>query len=155
LGNLTVAKEKKGANKLIRMTTEKVSARMKKIKRHDTRLEREMEKILRRMKIKYNKQPNIKGCPDFQIRETNVLIFCDSSFWHGRRKDEVSGKAFRRNTDFWVKKLNDTKKRDIRNNNYLRRNGWSVYRFWDTDVSKKPDKVETKLIMAIKGAKKT
>ena len=123
----------------------KVSERMKKIKSRSTNLEKRMEQFLRTLHLKYIRQPKVDGHPDFRIRNTNVLIFCDSSFWHGRREKEVSGKAFKRNKRLWVEKLIYNRKRDQSNNRRLRLQGWSVQRFWDTDILKNPDKVKNRL----------
>jgi len=125
--------------------SKEVSERMRKVKSRGTGLEKKMESIFKSLGIKYQKQPNLQGNPDFRICGTNVLVFCDSSFWHGRRKKEITGEAFKKNRAFWKKKLTDNRKRDIRNNRTLRKNGWSVQRFWDTDISKKPDKVKNRL----------
>jgi len=125
--------------------TKEVSERMKRVKSRGTALEKQMENILRSLHIRYNRQPDIRGNPDFRIKDTNVLLFCDSSFWHGRREKEVTGKAFRRNRALWVEKLTRNRLRDERNNRALRRAGWSVWRFWDTDILKKPEKVKNRL----------
>jgi DNA mismatch endonuclease (patch repair protein) len=130
-----------------------VSKRMKGIKSQGTGLEKEMEKIFRNLKIKYQRQPELRGKPDFGIQGTNVLIFCDSSFWHGKREKEVSGKAFKRNRALWVEKLTKNKKRDERNNRTLRRAGWSVWRFWDSDILRHPDKVKKRLRRAMNASK--
>lgn len=122
-----------------------MSERMKKVKSTDTNLEKTMEKTLRSLHIKYEKQPDLEGCPDFRIKGTNILIFCDSSFWHGKREKEITGEAFKKNREFWKKKLIENRKRDTQNNRALRRSGWSVQRFWDTDILKKPDKVINRL----------
>jgi len=128
---------------------------MKKVKRCNTGLESSMEKLLVSLKIKYEKQPRIKGHPDFRIKGKNILIFCDSSFWHGRRPREISGLAFKRNRLFWVKKLTENKSRDLRTNRFLRRSGWSVHRFLDTDIMKNKQKVERRLkrILSPNGAR--
>jgi len=128
--------------------TKDVSDRMKKVRRRGTNIEAEMKNILDELKLKYDEQPKIKsirGTPDFGIKGTKVLIFCDSSFWHGRRKKELSGDAFNRNKAFWTKKLNKNRERDRRYSRILRKEGWSVYRFWDTDILLKPDRVRNKL----------
>ncbi len=125
--------------------SEKVSERMRKVKSRDTKLEKEMEKILGGLDVRYEKQPDIEGHPDFRMEGTSVLIFCDSSFWHGRREKEVSGEAFKKNRELWKAKLSETRKRDARTNRNLRRAGWRVLRFWDTDIQKKPEKVREKL----------
>jgi len=125
--------------------SKKVSERMRRVKSSDTSLENAMKEILRSRRIKYEKQPDLEGHPDFRIEGTNVLIFCDSSFWHGRRKAETTGEAFKKNREFWTEKLIENRKRDQRNNRALRKSGWSVQRFWDTDILKKPDKVINRL----------
>ena len=118
---------------------------MKRVKSIGTRLEQAMESLLKERKVKYEKQPNLRGKPDFRIKKSNVLIFCDSSFWHGKREKEITGEAFKKNREFWKKKLIENRKRDTQNNRALRRSGWSVQRFWDTDILKKPDKVINRL----------
>lgn len=125
--------------------SKEISERMKKVKSVGTSLEKRMESILRSLGITYQKQPNLQGHPDFRISGTNVLIFCDSSFWHGRREKEITGNAFKKNREFWREKLTENRKRDNRNNRALRKSGWSVWRFWDTDILKKPDKVINRL----------
>ena len=125
--------------------SKEVSERMKKVKSVGTSLEKRMESILRSLGIRYQKQPNLQGHPDFRISGTNVLIFCDSSFWHGRREKEITGNAFKKNREFWREKLTENRKRDNRNNRALRKSGWSVWRFWDTDILKRPDKVRNRL----------
>jgi DNA mismatch endonuclease (patch repair protein) len=126
-------------------TSLNASERMRKIKSKGTGLEKAMERILRGASIKFKRQPKLLGHPDFQIRDTNVLIFCDSSFWHGRRKNELDGSAFSANKHLWVEKLNATKKRDVCVSRALRRQGWSVQRFWDTDILHNPSKVRARL----------
>jgi DNA mismatch endonuclease (patch repair protein) len=125
--------------------SKEVSERMKRVKSSDTSLEKAMEELLKGLQISYEKQPDLLGHPDFRIKETNVLIFCDSSFWHGRRESEITGTAFKKNKEFWTKKLMENRKRDQRINRTLRKSGWSVQRFWDTDVLKRQDKVKNRL----------
>lgn len=121
------------------------SARMKKVKSKGTKLEITFLKILKTRGLRYESQPRILGHPDFRIRGTRVLIFCDSSFWHGRNKNELSGRAFKRNRDFWIQKLACNKARDNRISRSLRSLGWTVLRFWDTDIYKRPTIVKNRL----------
>jgi DNA (cytosine-5)-methyltransferase 1 len=125
--------------------TKEVSERMKKVKSKDTGLEKVMEAMLGQLGLEYEKHPKVYGKPDFRIKNKKILIFCDSSFWHGRRKKEVSGKAFKKNREFWTNKLIRNKRRDQKTNRTLRKEGWSVHRFWDSDILKKPDKVKNRL----------
>lgn len=126
-----------------------VSMRMKRVKSTNTKIEEFMENLLKEQKIKYDRQLNLLGRPDFKIKGTNVLIFCDSSFWHGRREKERNGKAFKKNREFWANKLTENRKRDAKINRILKKEGWNVLRFWDTDILKYPEKVKNKLSKVI------
>ena len=113
-------------------------------------MEQEMESLLKKLNVTYEKQPKLLGHPDFRIKKTKILIFCDSAFWHGKRKKELNGKAFSKNKEFWTQKLQYNKRRDASNNRNLRKQGWSVQRFWDADILKKQEKVLKKLKRSIK-----
>jgi DNA mismatch endonuclease (patch repair protein) len=104
-----------------------------------------MAKILTAMRLRYQSQPNIPGKPDFIVTGTRLLVFCDSSFWHGRNNHELTGKAFRKNRSFWIHKLVENRRRDFRVNRKLRATGWSVARVWDTDIIGNPEKVKSKI----------
>ena len=40
----------------------------------------------------------------------------------------------------------ETRKRDMRTNRILRKEGWHIVRFWDTDILNSPEKVIKKLL---------
>lgn len=128
-----------------------VSERMRKVKSKNTGLEQAMEKLLQELNIDFESQPKLRGRPDFRIKGTNILIFCDSSFWHGRREKDITGEAFKRNKEFWTKKIVENRKRDERTNRALRKEGWSVHRFWDDDILKRSDKVKKRLERVVGG----
>ena len=65
-----------------------------------------------------------------------VAVFCDSSFWHGRRWQQLK-KRLKSNRDYWIAKIERNKARDRRVNRSLRRKGWVVIRFWDVDIEQK------------------
>ena len=122
-----------------------VSMRMRSVKSRGTSLERKMEHILRDLRINYQRQPDILGHPDFRIKKSKILVFCDSSFWHGRRPEDVGGFSFRRNAVFWSNKLYENRRRDARITRALRGRGWLVLRFWDTDILRRSNVVENRL----------
>jgi len=126
---------------------------MKRVKGRGTRPEKIFASLLRKNRIKYQGQPKLFGKPDFRVKDTKVLIFCDSSFWHGRRRKEITGEAFRINRSFWREKLLYNKNKDKRVNRVLRRRGWIVVRFWDDEIFKHPDRVLKKLKKYVKTSK--
>ena len=133
--------------------TIKTSKRMRKVKSRGTKLEETFAKLLRKNGVKYQSQPKLFGNPDFRIKGTKILIFCDSSFWHGRRQNEISGKAFKRNTDFWKAKLLYNKNRDRGITRELVKRDWVVLRFWDDKILKHPDSVIKKIDCYVKTSK--
>jgi len=125
------------------------SSRMRKIRSRGTGLEKTMREILENLSVEYETQPNLVGHPDFRIKGGRVLIFCDSSFWHGRRKEDVSGLTFHRNKAFWSRKLAATRRRDRILTRRLIDDGWTVLRFWDSDILQRSDFVRNRLRRAI------
>lgn len=128
--------------------TRAVSDRMKRIKSAGTKLELIMRKLLRSAGIKFRFQPHVFGRPDFRIVGTKVLVFCDSSFWHGRcaRPNEFS-----RNRRLWREKFRNNIRRDRLVNRVLRRRGWVVLRFWDSEIMRSPEKVLGLIRRTIRG----
>jgi len=118
---------------------------MKKVESTGTKLEKMFTLLLRRNRIRYQSQPKLLGRPDFRIKKTKILIFCDSSFWHGRKQSELTGKAFKKNVAFWRKKLLYNKNRDRKITTELTNRGWIVLRFWDDQILKRPDFVIKKI----------
>ena len=57
-----------------------------------------------------------------------VAVFVDGAFWHGKL-----GKTPKTNPAFWRKKFRRNAARDEEANAALRRAGWIVIRYWDTD----------------------
>jgi DNA mismatch endonuclease (patch repair protein) len=122
---------------------------MRKVRSSGTGLERRMEDMLKANGMRYERQPALFGRPDFRIIGTIVLIFCDSSFWHGKRKREASGEAFKSNRALWTEKLARNRRRDVQVTRRLRAEGWSVLRFSDVDIIRRPRLVMSKLGRAI------
>ena len=118
---------------------------MKRIKSSGTKLEKNFSLLIHQAGLKYRSQPNLFGKPDFKIVNSKVIIFCDSSFWHGRRKNELNGNAFTRNKKLWIDKLQRNKKRAIGVNRKLKKDGWIVLRFWDNEIKKEPIDIINKL----------
>lgn len=93
------------------------------------------ECILRNHKIHgWRKHFTAFGNPDFALPKLKIAIFVDGAFWHGHPDQKMP----ENNSDFWFKKINQNKIRDRKVNRMLRSKGWSVIRFWDFDVKKRP-----------------
>jgi len=118
---------------------------MSRIKGKNTSIEIIMENLLLQNKWKYEKHPDLPGHPDFLLKQFNIIIFCDGDFWHGF--NYLSKKRLAKK--FWRDKIETNMKRDLRITRKLRNQKWSVLRFWEHDLNKKPEKCERKIIRSI------
>jgi DNA mismatch endonuclease Vsr len=143
---------RKKINNRFKSNSSFTSKRMKRVKSSDTKLEKAMEELLIEIGVPFVKQPELYGHPDFQLSEGHILIFCDSSFWHGRNPDDLSGKNFKTNKELWIDKLTKTKQRDKRINRELKSQGHKVLRFWDDEILRSPETCKKRLLKEIRNA---
>ena len=115
---------------------EKRSEVMSKIRSSGTKIEIRMKNALEETGIKFEYQPKIYGKPDFLI-PPNIVIFCDSSFWHGRNWQQLKKEL----TDgYWKEHIGNNRKRDRVVNSALKNAGYMVIRYWDEEINKNIDK---------------
>jgi DNA mismatch endonuclease (patch repair protein) len=112
-------------------TREKRSEIMSKIRSTGTQIELAMKKALEDAGINYQYQPKLYGKPDFLVHP-RIAVFCDSSFWHGRRWSTLKRKL---PAEYWRDHIKRNRKRDITVNRRLKREGFVVLRFWDTEIN--------------------
>lgn len=93
-----------------------------------------------RYRVNYKKLP---GKPDIVFTKYHVAIFCDGDFWHGHNwavrgmkslEEELAGYS-----DFWKNKILHNIERDQTINEMLSSSGWTVIRFWESDIRKDID----------------
>jgi DNA mismatch endonuclease (patch repair protein) len=65
---------------------------------------------------------------DIVFRSARVAVFVDGCFWHGC---PFHGTASKANADFWRKKIQANRARDLDTNRRLRSAGWIVVRVWE------------------------
>ncbi len=115
-------------------TTKERSKLMGKIKSTDTKPEQKLRKFLWGLGLRYRK--NVKkmpGTPDVVLSKYKLLIFIDGEFWHGYNWPEKKDKI-KSNRDFWIPKIERNMQRDSSNNEYYRKIGWEVMRFWEHEI---------------------
>ncbi len=121
---------KKQAKKMSR------SENMRRIKSKDTSIEIILRKELWKRGLRYRKNvKDIFGKPDIVFKGKKLAVFADSEFWHG--KQLLEGKYIpKTNTEFWVNKITRNIERDKEVNEKLQNDGWTILRFWETDIRK-------------------
>lgn len=107
---------------------------MKSIKSKDTKIEVLLRKALWHKGIRYRKNIKVLDChPDIVITKYKIAIFCDGDFWHGKTFERYDVTT---NASYWREKIKRNVERDLENTIELRDNGWTVLRFWETDIKK-------------------
>lgn len=122
------------------LTKEQRYKNMSANKGKDTKIELVLGKLLWNAGVRYRKNDKtVFGKPDFVIRKLKIAIFCDGEFWHGRNWEERKN-DHKSNCDFWHSKIERNIKRDKEVNEQLKLQGWTVLRFWETEITKESDK---------------
>lgn len=119
----------------MKKTTSKI---MKKIKSTNTSIEVKLRKALWNKGYRYRKNYKVlPGTPDIAMTKYKIAIFCDSEFFHGKDWDRLKIRLQNgKNPDFWLKKIERNRKRDIKNDKELFSLGWTVIHFWGQDIIK-------------------
>ena len=92
----------------------------------------------------------LPGKPDIVFTRAKIAIFCDGDYWHGHNwalrgipslEDELAGYS-----EYWQKKIKNNIVRDKENTAKLEEDGWTVLRFWESDIKKDLDKCVNKIV---------
>ena len=93
---------------------------------------------------------SLAGKPDIVFSKYKIVVFCDGDFWHGREWESLSAKLERgTNSRYWLDKVRSNRERDDRNTSLLAQAGWTVLRFWESDILRSPETVADQIARAI------
>lgn len=119
-----------------RLTKEQRTKNMRAVKSTGSKIETTLIKALWGRYYRFAKNDrSVFGKPDIVFKKIKVAVFIDSEFWHGKnwKTKKLEHKS---NLDFWYKKIERNIERDKEVNKFLKRNGWTVLRFWDKLIEK-------------------
>jgi len=122
-----------------------ISIRMRAVKSKWTKPEITLHNFLKTNRIKHKMHPKILANPDILVKDKNLLIFYNSCFWH---KCNKCCKDLSKLTPYWKKRLLTNYKRDKRNYDKLKKEGWNVLVLWGHDMKKRNH--ELKILEAIR-----
>lgn len=81
----------------------------------------------------------LPGRPDLVFPKAKLAIFCDGDFWHGREWETRRAKLERgSNPGYWIAKIERNRERDHQNDEALHHLGFTVLRFWESDLKLDP-----------------
>ena len=114
---------------------------MQHIKNKDTKIEVILRKALWKKGYRYRKNyKEIPGKPDIALTKYKIAIFCDGEFFHGKDWEILKPRLEKsNNSQFWINKIHRNRERDEEINKQLLFMGWTVIRFWGTDIQKNLD----------------
>ncbi|MBE5858712.1 MAG: DNA mismatch endonuclease Vsr [Butyrivibrio sp.] len=132
-----------------KLTPEKRSWNMSRIKGKDTKIEVEVRKYLFSKGYRFRKNDKrYPGKPDIVLPKYHVAIFVHGCFWHRHEgcKDATTPKT---KTEFWLEKFDKNVKNDQIKQEKLRELGWKVIVIWECELKRNfqetMDKVEKEL----------
>ena len=124
-----------------KFSKEKRSEIMRRVKQKDTSIEIQLRKALWNRGYRYRKNyKDLPGKPDIVLTKYKIAIFCDSEFFHGKDWEVLRPQLERGSrSEYWINKIDRTRKRDNEINKKLLFLGWTVIRFWGKDIMKNTD----------------
>lgn len=129
-------------------TQQKRSYNMSRIKCKNTKPELVIRKLLSSNGIRgYRLNYKLTGKPDIVFTKYKLAIFIDGCFWHKCPKCFISPD---KNKIFWKKKINGNVQRDNDVNKILKKEGWTVLRFWEHLLKKGSNLVYKRIITEFK-----
>lgn len=121
--------------------SEKRSKIMSSIRNKNTKPELLLRKALYhrgfRYRINYRKLP---GKPDIVFIRKKIVVFCDGDFWHGNNWEKTRD-SIKTNRNYWIPKIEQNIKHDQKINQKLKEEGWTVLRFWESEIIHETDRV--------------
>lgn len=121
------------------VSKKKRSEIMSAVRSKDTKMEIAFRKAIWRKGLRYSKNSSkYFGKPDIVLKKYKTAIFLDSCFWHGCKKHCRIPTARKK---YWTEKIERNKQRDKAVNHYYKKIGWKVFRIWEHDIKRNPEKI--------------
>ncbi|WP_149273907.1 very short patch repair endonuclease [Pareuzebyella sediminis] len=135
-------------------TTPERSKIMSKIRGKNTQPELTFRKALYaagyRYRIDYKK---LVGKPDIALNKYKTVIFIDGEYWHGHNWKERKPKV-KTNREFWIAKIERNMQRDTEVNSALEGLGYTVFRFWESEIKRELDRCLSEVVSHLEIVKK-
>lgn len=117
-----------------RLTKERRSWNMSRIRGKDTTPERRVRSMLHGMGYRFRlHRKELPGKPDIVFVSRRVALFVHGCFWH-RHRGCKNCTTPTNNREFWTEKLEGNAARDKTNRQALRKLGWSSFVIWECET---------------------
>lgn len=117
-----------------RISPERRSENMRRIRSRNTSPELAVRSALRRLGIGYRvNSASLPGKPDISMTGRKTAIFVHGCFWHQHKGCSFTYTPAS-NTGYWLPKLAATKQRDRKTCRKLQAAGWHVVTIWECET---------------------
>ncbi len=115
------------------------SRRMSLIRSKGSAPELKLRKLIHGMGFRYRLHVRgLPGKPDLVFPSRKAIIFMHGCFWHRHESCRLA-RWPKSKLDFWKPKLEENRKRDLRNQKELEKLGWRVLVVWECELSNLED----------------
>ena len=77
----------------------------------------------------------LPGAPDIVLPKYKTLVFIHGCFWHGHNNPKCKARLPKSRLEYWSKKINGNRERDIIVQRNLQTDGWHVIIVWECELS--------------------
>ena len=117
-----------------RLTKEKRSWNMSRIRSRNTGPELLVRSLLRRLRLRFRTHwPSLPGRPDFVLPEARIAIFVHGCFWHRHKRCRFAYTP-RSKVAFWQEKFRVNQARDKKVMVDLRKSPWRPLVIWECQL---------------------
>jgi DNA mismatch endonuclease (patch repair protein) len=104
---------------------------MSRIRDRNTRPEVRVRRALHALGFRFRiHRRDLPGSPDVVLPRWKTVVLVHGCFWHGCRKCDRGTRVPKTNTEFWLAKVAENRRRDRRVRRLLRVAGWRVVVVW-------------------------
>lgn len=134
-----------------KLTSQRRSWNMSRIRSADTKPEILLRSVLHRMGFRFRvHRQGLPGRPDIVLPKYRTVIFVHGCFWH-QHPGCIEAVRPKTNMKYWTAKLDGNIKRDRKNFLALRKEGWNVFRFWECEIEKDPIRIAMQIAKELRG----
>ncbi|MBX4997461.1 DNA mismatch endonuclease Vsr [Rhizobium lentis] len=116
--------------------TPTVRRRMQRTRGRDNPFEVLIRSQLYAKGIRYRAHYSVPGMKritcDIAVPKLRIAVFLDGCFWHGC---DIHPPSVKKNTAFWMEKIERNRARDRRVREHLAEIGWTTFRFWEHEAA--------------------
>ena len=124
------------------------SYNMSRIRSTNTKPEMLVRKFLHAQGFRFRLHDRkLPGKPDIVLPKYKTVIFIHGCFWHGHDKCKYFVVPKTR-TEWWLDKINNNKRNDIKAIRSLKKEGWKIISIWECDI--RPARIQATLKALIK-----